>query len=233
MFDATLLVKNRFTRAVRRRLAGSATLAVMSQLAARGVALGELDALEVFGGTGELHTADYAGLVRSLAVWEIKPELEAVLKHNLPRARIKITDALGEIETTPERFHLVVLDNPLFASQSSLCEHFEFFPGVFRILADRSILMLNVMPEVSPPFRAEFPYLFNPYHLRRRAEFYASGTPEKIAIDSMLPTYRTLAEQAGFELEWHFDKKRGKNIDLYFLVLSLRRQTTRGGRPDA
>ncbi|HVX15431.1 MAG TPA: hypothetical protein VHC22_29850 [Pirellulales bacterium] len=221
-------LKNRFTRAVRRRLFGSATLDVLSEIAHRGVAPGDLDALEVFGGTGELHTADYARLVRSLTVWEIDPTAENTLRRNLPGAKIKITDSLHETKVTPEKYHLVVVDNPLFVSESSLCEHFEFFPAIFRLLADRAVLVLNVIPEASPRFRAEFPYLFNPYHLLRRGEFYGSADPQKIPIADMLPTYASFAVQSGFDLTWHFSKKRGKNIDVHFLVLGLQRAATAG-----
>jgi hypothetical protein len=224
------LLKNRYARAVRRRLFGSATLDVMAEIARRGFAPNDLDALEVFGGTGELHTADYAPLVKSLTVWEINPELEATLQRNLPGARVRITDSLQETRTTREKFHLVVVDNPLFASEASLCEHFDFFPAIFRILADRSVLVLNVMPEVSPRFQAEFPYLFNPFHLKKRGEFYDSANPENIPVEQMVPTYRSLAESCGFDLAWHFSKKRGKNIDVHFLVLGLHRRTASGAK---
>ena len=217
------VVRNRLTRAVKRRLFGSATIDVMSEIERRDVKLRDVNALEVFGGTGEIHTVDYASRVKSLTVWEINPELESRLRRNLPLANIKITNSLDEVRTTSKKFNLVVLDNALFVSESSLCEHFDFFPAVFRILADRAVLIMNVVPEASPEFRQEF-QVFDPYHLRRRAEFYGSVCPETVPIDEMVETYRTLAAKASFELDWYFSKKRGKNVDVHFLVLALRRQ---------
>src|SRR5487761_350096 len=216
-------LRNRVTRAVKRRLFGSATLDVTAEIERRGVELRHLDALEVFGGTGELHTVDYASRVRSLTVWEINPELESRLRRNLPQAEIKITNSLEEVRATDKKFHFVVIDNALFVNESSLCEHFDFFPALFRILAERAVLVINVMPEASPEFRAKYE-VFHPYHLQKRAEFYGSRSPEKISVAEMVQTYRSLAEKAGFQLDWYFSKKRGKNVDVHFLVLALRRE---------
>lgn len=218
----TSLLTKRIARAVKRRLIGSATLAIMHDIKQRGFCLHDLDALEVFGGTGELHTTDYAPLVRSLMVWEIQPRLEAKLRQNLPNARVKITDSLSEMRSTPERYGIVVMDNPIYVSETSLCEHFDFFPLVFRVFADRAVLVMNVIPQVSSRFRAEFPYVFNAYHLERRAQFYKSSTPDRIAIPDMLPAYAAFAREAGFQIDWHFSKKRGKS-DLHFLVLGVSR----------
>jgi 16S rRNA G966 N2-methylase RsmD len=217
------LLRNRFIRAVKRRIFGSATLEVVRELERRGIVLSNLDALEVFGGTGDLHTRDYAARVKSLTVWEIDPALEARLRRNLPGAKIKITDSLAEMQATHENFQLVVIDAPFYVSESSLCEHFDCFPAIFRILADRAILVMNVMPEASRDFRAEF-HVFHQYHLERRAQFYGSTCPERIPVDEMVETYRSLALAAGFDVDWYFSQKRGKN-DVYFLVLNLSRCT--------
>lgn len=185
------------------------------------MSVGDLNALEVFGGAGDLHTSDYARLVKSLTVWEINASLEQTLRRNLPGASIKVTDALAELRSADQTFQLVVVDNPLYVSEASLCEHFDLFPAIFRVLADKAILVMNVMPEASPAFRAEF-HVFNAYHLKRRAQFYGSATPERIPIDEMAETYRALAQAARFEVDWHFSRKRGRK-NVYFLVLRLRR----------
>jgi hypothetical protein len=49
---------------------------VMRELKSQGVELRGLEALEVFGYTGEYHTQDYLKLIASLEVWEINGACE-------------------------------------------------------------------------------------------------------------------------------------------------------------
>jgi hypothetical protein len=76
---------------------------VLSQLQRRGVRLEHLRALEVFGGAGDLHTMDYADRVATIEVWELDTKLEHRLRKNLPRATVKICDALALVPFNSKR----------------------------------------------------------------------------------------------------------------------------------
>ena len=209
-------------RVLRRALGLTPMGYVLSQLTSRGVPLARLDALEVFGARGEFHTLDYAAQVRSLEVWEVDPACEADLRRNLPRARVKITDAFAEIRTVPGPYGLIVIDNPQ-STYGAWCEHFDLFPEVFRLVGEEGILVLNVIPQAPAVVRAEYPYLFNPEHLARRTAYYHTETPEQVALDHMAAVYTKLAEENGLRVDWWFNRRRALFVD--YLVLHLTRRT--------
>jgi len=180
---------------------------LIAELEKRDVRMSQTRALEVFGATGDGHLVDYAPLVKSLEIWEIDLTLECTLKRRFPRAEVKITDAFAEAKQTDSVYDLIVIDNPL-STYGSYCEHFELFPSVFRIAADGCVIVVDVIPEASEVARKVYPYLFNDEQVRRRREFYRTRNPEKISIPEMLDTYRSLAIDCGFTLEWHIAVKR-------------------------
>jgi hypothetical protein len=69
---------------LRRSLGLSPTQYIFRELRRRGVTLNDLSALEVFGGTGGLHTQDYAAQVRRLELWEINPDHEGIAALSSP-----------------------------------------------------------------------------------------------------------------------------------------------------
>lgn len=192
---------------------------VMRLLAERGVRLSELTGLEVFGGTGKLDTLDYVTMIASLDIWEIDPALEVVLKHNVPSARVKITDSYDEVRRTPNRYSLIVIDNPM-STYGKWCEHFDLFPGIFRLAEDVAILIVSVTPEIDEAVRKSYPYMFNEKQLACRKVFYRTDTPEKVSIAEMVSIYEGHAKNSGFEVDWWFAQKR---THMYSLVMHISR----------
>ena len=214
----------RALRAVRRRIGASPMCRLCRQLRERGVALERLETLELFGDDGSRHTMDYAPLVRSLEIWEIKPERETALRQKFPSATIKIVDSFDEVKRTPNRYDLVVVDNWVGSLYAGHCEHFELFPAVFRLLRDEGILVINVVPRLDQEMRAGVPTVSRETrgeHLKRRSHFYGTEHPEAIAIPEMVEVYRTRAAESGFDLEWHVVQRRTFH---YYLALKLRRR---------
>ena len=72
-------------------------LRLLKELKRRGVDLGELRTLEIFGRDGLDHTTTYAREVKSLEVWEINPKWHSDLVKNLPDASIRIVDSYEEL----------------------------------------------------------------------------------------------------------------------------------------
>src|SRR6185312_590191 len=131
---------------------------VMSQIGLRGCSLTAMDALEVFGRDGRWHTKQYAHLVKSLEVWELQEKYLPQLQENLPGARFRIVDSYKEIQKTKKKFGLVVVDNSMgiFVDDpydgeppTRYCEHFDLFPDIFRVLTDRAVVIVNVIPQAT------------------------------------------------------------------------------------
>lgn len=197
------------------------THAVIRELTRRGVPLGTLQALEVFGGRGVCHTNVLARRVARLEAWEHDPACEADLRRNVPSADVRITDSYREIRDTSGRYDLVSIDNAelMFGPH---CEHFDLFPDVFRVMAAEAIVVLNVVSAADRLSRWKAPAFFDAAHLERRRAFYQTDCPERVPLDRLAATYRTLSEAHGFRVEWHFFRKRTL-IPVYFLVLKLSR----------
>jgi hypothetical protein len=200
---------------------------VLAELQARGVCLGQLDALETFAYEGIWHTRDYAGRVGSLEVWEINPACAPKLRANLPRATIKITDSFEEIQKTPRKFNLVVVDNPLgfYGPDERYCEHFPLFPALFRVLRDEAVVILSVLPTASADFRARYPYVFSERYLAARRAFYQTSRPDCLPLEEMVAAYARHAAAHGFAVQWHFEQAR-LGSDVRYLALKFIRQAS-------
>lgn len=168
--------------------------------------LNECRALDVFGGSGELHTKDYAPLVRSLEIWEVDPQFEPRLKRSFPEATVKIVDSYQEIKTASGPYELIVLNNPL-GMHNGRCEHFDILPDVFRLAADSAVLVLFTVPWMAPEFTTLWGQGFGQDHLARRREFYKTETPENVPVDHMIRVYTEIIKAHGFDVEWHIVQK--------------------------
>jgi hypothetical protein len=214
----------RVLRAMRRNLGASPMRRLCRQLRERGVDLGRLRALEVFGDDGTRHTLDYAPMVASLDIWEIQSDREATLRKNFPGAGIKIIDSFEEVKRTPNRYDLVIVDNWVGSLFDGHCEHFELFPDIYRVITDDGILVINVVPRLDEEVRRRFPTMFKPSmvaeHLERRRDFYGTDHPEAVSPEQMLTVYRKLAAENGFDIEWSVLQPR---IYHTYLALKLRR----------
>jgi hypothetical protein len=213
----------RWGRALRRATGQSAIQHVFRELRQRGVDPTHMQALEVFGRDGEAHTKDYAAQVAALDIWEIDPRYETQLRRNFPSATISIVDSIEELKVTTNKYDLIVVDNEL-GLFGQCCEHFDLFPQIMRTLNNRSVLILNVVPNIDDEFRATFPVTDE--YLARRRTFYRTSRPEAVALEEMVATYRDIAESTGFELEWSFAQHRRSSYynNMFYLVLGLQRR---------
>ncbi len=206
-----------FLRAIRREMRLTPMKRVLGELKRRGVSLRDLQAVEIFGASGESHVLDYASEISSLSVWEINPRYRESLRRRFPNAEVRITDSYAEIQKTTDRYGFIVIDNSL-SIEAGRCEHFDLFPDIFRIAADPAILVLNVIPEITSAVLKEYPYLFNSEQLARRRSFYGTVQPEKISLAEAATAYEKMAGVNGFKLQWHFFERRNF---VYYLVLKL------------
>jgi hypothetical protein len=219
---------------VMRRLGMTPMRRLLEELKRRQVDVGTLRALDLFASDGDLQTMDFASEVSSLEVWEINATCEGALKRNLPHARIRIVDAFEEVKRTDEKFDLVVVDAPtqVYGGNGAHCEHFDLFPDVLRVLKPAAIIVLNVVPRISKQRLRRAARngwrTFGQAHLAERGRFYRTSTPENTPFDQMILVYERLIRDHGFEIDWHFFKK--KQGCYYYLVLRVRGSfTTQAG----
>lgn len=193
---------------------------VFRELTRRKVRPELLTTLEVFGGSGNLHTKDYVSQVSTLEVWDIDPKNEETLKRNFPMAEVKITDSYKEIKSTPGKYDLIVIDNPI-STFGGHCEHFDLFPDIFRVAKDSAILILDVIPEINDVARKKYPNLFNETQLTHRKSFYQTNRPERVSFNQMIEVYKNMIVDSGFNLEWYFFQKR--TYPAHYLVLKIKK----------
>jgi hypothetical protein len=180
-------------------------------------------ALDLFAGCGKLQTIDYASEVGSLEVWEIDARHQARLKRDMPHARIKIVDTIQEIRRTPDRFGVLVVDNPsVFGANKEYVEHFDLFPDLMRIAESPALIILNVIPKVDTPDPLRPASVFTKEHLAGRRRFYRTDRPKNVSYHQMISVYRDLVEQGGFQIDWHC--LVGKWRFYKYLVLEISRR---------
>lgn len=192
---------------------------IMRKIMEKNIDFRDLDALEVFGFTGEYHTIIYAPFVRSLEVWEIDNNCETKLKVNLPDAIVKITDSYKEIKKTSKRFDLIVIDNPISICEGH-CEHFDLFPDVFSVAKDNAIFIIDVIPQVTSVDIRNYPGLFDKKHLEIRSRFYEAVNPAHLLQKEIADTYKHLCEANNFSLEWYFFQRK---TSVYYFVCGMKR----------
>lgn len=195
-------------------------LRLLDEMRGRGVCIEELDALEIFGRDGLDHTTTYADRVRNLEIWEIDERLRPDLERNFPGAVVRIVDSYEEVGRSGKRFDLIVIDN-VVGVYGDHCDHFDFFPDkIFRIMGDRCILVLIVIPRIGPETLRHFPNLNAPDYLSRRTSFYGVSDPTNIPVNRMTDVYRGFAERNGYRLDWAFNMKRG-GAGVDYLAMSV------------
>jgi hypothetical protein len=217
----------RVLRGIRRTMGITPMQRLCGQLRDRGVDLGRLRALEVFGDDGTRHTMDYAHFLAGLEIWEIRPDREDALRRNFPQATVRIVDSFEEARRTSSTFDLVVVDAWVGGLFDGHCEHFELFPGILRLLNDGGIVVLNVVPRLDVGVRREFASSFNEatlaVHLERRRQFYRTDHPESVTVEQMMAVYGDLSASMGFQIDWYVMQRR--LYHLHYLALKLRRSS--------
>jgi hypothetical protein len=123
------------------------------------------------------------------------------LRRNLPRAKICTADAYSAAKSASKRYGLIVVDNPV-ATHGGHIEHFDLFPHIFGLAEPGAVIILNVIPSITPAAIARFPDLADPARETARQTFYHADTPRNISLEHMVRAYRMLAEAEGLRIVW-------------------------------
>lgn len=192
---------------------------VIDVLNQKNVKITECSALEVFGGNASFHTLDYACLTKDIEVWEIDKSLEIEILNNVPFAKVNIVDSYKEISKVKKKYDLVVVDNPI-GIYGTYCEHFDLFPDIVNIFNDKTVLILNVIPNIRKEDIYKYPYLTNERYLQRRCNFYKVSNPMYISLNHMRNIYSIKLKSMNFDVASSFYIKR---TFIYYLVFEIRK----------
>ena len=217
--------KNRLKRRLRRnaikRMFGiTAMQKVMKELCRRNVILQNLSALEVFGGTGELQTLDYAHFVGNLEIWEYNEMLRDDLLYNFPNAVIKITDSYDEIKNSSGKYDLIVVDAAKGDVKHGHFENYDLFPYLFKLCKSPAILIFTLLNQIDQrDIKCNITWFDEP-HCAARQAFFKAENPKSIPVEKIVKVYQDLAARSGFNIEWYFLQRRMPAC--YYLVLLIR-----------
>lgn len=141
----------------------------------------------------------------------------------MPDAKIRILDSFKQLTKPNDKFNFVFIDNPTFTYDGH-CEHFDMFPGVFSLLEDKSLLLTNIITNIYSKKRDDT-------SVNKRKQFYDTDNAFSIEPDKMIKTYKRLADENGFEIEWYYIKDRyllrsvkKRNLRFCFLLLRFVRK---------
>ena len=183
------------------------------------VDISKLDALEVFGRTGDWHTTVYANKIKSLQVWEIDKKWKNALKKNLPNAKIKILDSIKTIveNLEPSKFDLIVIDNPMttFGTKKEpnlYCEHFDFIKNIGNIIDKEAIIIFNIN-------KNPFDYDKFPEWKKCREKFYERKRTAKLGIRFLIKFYKKLFLKIGYKTVFQKIFKRHEYSDYFVFFL--------------
>lgn len=177
--------------------------------------------LEVFGYKGEYHTLDYIEYVKQLDIWEIAQDCEVHLKNNLPKANVKITNSYEEIKIANKTFDTIIIDNHQGIFGDDKCEHFEIIEDCFKKLGNKSVLIINIIPNILAS-KYNPPKEVGAKHIEKRKLFYSHPTGTIITKSHFEDFYMKMVKDNGFDTKHIFLVKR--NYLMSYLVLCLEKK---------
>jgi hypothetical protein len=163
----------------------------------------EVVALDMFAQTGLQWTRIIAPHARYLEMWDIDERAVSYARKEFPNARVICGDsikALREGGTGRKDFNVVLIDTPMpFRSDDGSFEHFGFLSDVMRHLANRSVLMFNVVSDVGPLLSVHpQSKLFIADWMHARRTYYGTAAGENVSAQHMTEVYREVVVRAGF-----------------------------------
>lgn len=143
--------------------------------------VGELRAIELYGGDGHTLSNKMAEHCVSFIGYDINPEKEKGFKQNVANGEFRCGDSVKMMKTMKEgeigSFNLVSVDAPICIYGEDYCEHFEILEYVYKLLK-RGEKVLCGFPVVPKPYDTEKEE--NGAWISRRKAFYKT---EDINLD--------------------------------------------------
>jgi len=182
--------------------------------------------IELFARTGDWHTKELFKDCTDITLLEIDGNYEDKLRSNFPTANIHITDSVDWTirllanNKTHQSYDIVSIDNPL-GRYANYCENFEVINHVNNLLADESVLLINIVPKPYGNFEQS-------YWQNIRSHFYGLQPFENsVTFEKIIAKYKEILSKQGLEVEDYEYVCREYADDLdyfYYLCLKLKRK---------
>jgi len=188
--------------------------------------IGTMKCLELFARTGEWHTQTLFKDSKDITLLELDGKYEDKLRSNFPDANIHITDSVDWTtrilanNKTHQSYDLVSIDNPL-GIYGKYCENFEVINHVNNLLADESVLLINIVPQKYGRWEAGV-------WQNIRNKFYGLQPFEhRVTFEKVIATYKEILSKQGLEVEdyEYICREYADDLDyFYYLCLKLKRK---------
>ena len=173
---------------------------VLDFLKTKSIMLEKLNAIEIFGGTGQNDVA-VAVSVKTFEIWEIDGKLKPELEKKFPNAKIEIcnsVDRLNQYQNT-SKFDLIMIDNPISVfgagkNSSEYCEHFDMIKNVGKLIDKEAIVIFLINKK---PFFFNKLKKKNELWRKRRQEFYGNINTNNMSIPFLTSFYTELFRNMG------------------------------------
>lgn len=181
--------------------------------------------LELFSRTGDWHTKTLFKDCKDVTLLEIDGKYEDKLRSNFPDAEIRITDSIdwsmsmSRGDKNHQSYDIVSIDNPL-GRYGNYCENFEVIKHVNNLLADESVLLINIVPQ---PYSNNWPWQ------RIRSSFFEDYGPADnyVNFEKIIKTYRKILNDQGLDIKdyEYICREYAEDLDyFYYLCLKLKRK---------
>ena len=204
---------------------------VLDFLKTKNIVLENLDAIEIFGGTGH-NDISVAKNVKTFEIWEIDEKLKPELEKRFPGAKIKICNSvemLRQNENT-SKFDLIMIDNPIgvFGVEKNsfeYCEHFDIIENIGKLIDDEAIVIFLINKK---------PFFFNKLKEKnelwrqKRQEFYGNVNTNDMNIPFLTSFYTELFRSMGLVTIFANSITR-HNPHLDYFVFKLRKNDVQYG----
>ena len=175
---------------------------VLDFLKTKNIILENLDAIEIFGGTGH-NDISVANNVKTFEIWEIDEKLKPELEKKFPNAKIRICNSIERLKQyeNTSKFDLIMIDNPISVfgvekNSFEYCEHFDIIKNVGKLIDKEAIVIFLINKK---PFFFNKLKKKNELWRKRRQEFYGKIDTDNMSVQFLTNFYTELFKSFGLQ----------------------------------
>lgn len=184
-----------------------------------------LIALDAFSQTGLQWTRIFADEAQYLEMWDIDQDAISYAAKEFPKAKTVCGDTLEAFKLKKfgrQDFNFVLIDSPVpFQYADGSFEHFVFFDHIFDVMANKGILVMDVVPDINTmlsihPCSEEFKQLW----IKARSTFYGVKDGERINPAQMIEIYKSKVNALGCKTDLVTYNARNQHFGFITIAIS-------------
>jgi hypothetical protein len=184
----------------------------------------ELIALDPFSQTGLQWTRLFYDETKFLEMWDIDAQAITYAKKEFPKAHAVCGDSTIAIRKNlfqRKDFNFVLIDSPVALQYADgSFEHFNFFDQIFTNIADKAVIMINVVTDIEKIIgRHGHSSEFSKVWADARAQFYNVTEGHYINPKTMVACYQKRIPTLGYEIE--LINYNARNTFLGFITIAV------------